>query len=250
MLKANRFRKIRFNMRSLHRLVWFWLAPIIFSLSVFFAPLQTARAEIEDYFPPEKIDAIALLAPPPLPGSAEQAADLAEVRSVHWSHPASEEAIALMENTNLSWTDFSSVFGCFSQPGNLPKTELFFKRVLRDTGSLVTIAKNHWKRERPYVIDPSLAQGEPTPGFSYPSGHSTIGTVYALILAEMFPEKREAILAIGRNLGWHRVILAKHYPTDVVAGRVLGQAIVRELNASPEFQHDLHEVRAEISAHE
>jgi hypothetical protein len=37
-------------------------------------------------------------------------------------------------------------------------------------------------------------------------------------------------------------------PTDIYAGRVPGRAIVRELPASPAFQHDLAEAKAEAQA--
>ena len=99
-----------------------------------------------------------------------------------------------------------------------------------------------------YQIDPSLSFGEPEGTNSYPSGHSTVGTVDALVLAELFPEKRAAILALGRQIGWDRVLTGYHFLTDVRAGRVLGQAIVRELMANPAFQHDLAEAKAEIAA--
>src|SRR5207302_3408345 len=108
--------------------------------------------------------------------------------------------------------------------------------------------KDHWKRKRPYQLDPQLALGAPEPSFGYPSGHSARGTVYALLLAELFPEKKDAILAIGRDIGWDRVLICKHFPTDVQAGRVLGQAIFRELSGSAAFQQDLAEAKAEVSA--
>jgi acid phosphatase (class A) len=44
------------------------------------------------------------------------------------------------------------------------------------------------------------------------------------------------------------VVLGKHFPTDVCAGRVLGQAIVRELKANPAFQRDFAAVKAEVRA--
>ena len=100
-------------------------------------------------------------------------------------------------------------------------------------------------RKRPYEIDKSLGHDKPEKSASYPSGHSTRGTVYALVLAEVFPDKREEILAIGREIGWDRVLIGKHFPTDIYAGRVLAKAIFRELMASPAFQHDLAEARAE-----
>jgi len=234
-------------MEKAHRSIWRWLAPVLFLLVFSVAPLRAADQTNGYYLPKGKIDVVALLVAPPLAGSGEEAADLAEVRAVHGSHPASEEAIAWQEENGKWLFDFTPAIGSYWQPGKLPKTEAFFHRIIRDTAQPLNIGKNYWKRPRPFVIDPSLLQGKPEPGFSYPSGHSTVGTVCALVLAEIFPDKRDAILAIGRNIGWHRVMLAKHYPTDVVAGRVLAQTIVRELNANPDFQRDLAEVKAEIA---
>jgi acid phosphatase (class A) len=233
-------------MKNGHGLLRRWLAPILLSFFVSLAPLAGAQDTNVYYVAPEKINVLALLAPPPLPGSDEQAADLAEVTAVHRSHPASEEPAALQEDARLSLAAFAPVIGIFTNTSKLPQTVLFFKHIGRDTSRFVNQGKNYWKRDRPYVTDPSLLQGGPVEGFSYPSGHSTSGTVTARVLAEMFPEKRDALLAIGRSIGWHRVMIARHYPTDVVAGRVLAQAIVRELDANPQFQHDLAAAKAEI----
>jgi acid phosphatase (class A) len=68
------------------------------------------------------------------------------------------------------------------------------------------------------------------------------------VLAELFPDRREAILALGRQIGWDRVLTGYHFLTDVRAGRVLGQAIVREMMANTAFQHDLAEAKAEIAS--
>ena len=70
----------------------------------------------------------------------------------------------------------------------------------------------------------------------------------SLLLAELFPEKREAILEYGRSIGWYRVIMGKHFPTDIYAGRVLGRAVVRELMKSPAFQRDFAAAKAEVQA--
>jgi len=70
--------------------------------------------------------------------------------------------------------------------------------------------------------------------------------VYSLVVAELYPEKKEAIFEIGRDIGWDRVLIGKHFPTDVYAGRVLGYAIVRELRSNTMFQHDLEQAMAEI----
>jgi acid phosphatase (class A) len=223
----------------------------LFILTVLLVVIAASALRFEEQRHPvndSHLDPIALLAPPPLPGSAEQAADLAEVTAVHNARTLTEEKMAWLEAPGVSLSPFTNVIGPFFQPDKLPKTSAFFNLVLQRCENILNIAKNHWERPRPFVVDPRLADGPPAGGFSYPSGHSTDGTVYALLLSEIFPDKRDAILAVGRDIGWHRVILAKHYPTDVMAGRVLAQAIVRELKADPHFQHDFAQVKAEIAA--
>lgn len=88
-----------------------------------------------------------------------------------------------------------------------------------------------------------------TPGhYAYPSGHSTRGTVFATVLAELFPDKRDALLAKGWESGWLRVIGGVHYASDVYAGRVLGKAVARELLKNPRFQADMEAAKAELAA--
>jgi acid phosphatase (class A) len=191
-------------------------------------------------------DPIALLAPPPLPGSPEQAADLATVIMVHKQCSAADAAMAKSEKEVFIF-QFAPIIGPFFQPGKLPKTEAFFERIHKDIKVVMDTAKDHWKRPRPYTVEPSLGNGEPENSFSYPSGHSTRATVYALVLAEIFPEKSEEILALGRGVGWRRVQIGRHYPTDIYAGRVLAQAIVRKFKDSRAFEKDLAEVKVEVA---
>jgi acid phosphatase (class A) len=199
------------------------------------------------YLTPGHLDGIALLAPPPAPGSAEEAADLASVRAVFRDRTPAQEARAT-KDSGLGFDIFTAAIGPVFQNGHLPITRALLGKVKKEIGEVIDTSKDHWKRRRPYQMDEHSTLGAAEPSFGYPSGHSTRGTVYALVLAEVFPAKKENILAVGRDIGWDRVILGKHFPTDVYAGRVLGQAIVRELRASPAFQHDLAEAQAEVQA--
>ncbi len=199
------------------------------------------------YLAPDHPDGLALLAPPPEPGSAEEAADLASARAVFNARTPAEKDRAF-KDSSLSIFLFTPAIGPFFQPGRLPKTEALFHKVKKDISASINIPKDYWKRPRPCQLDEHLSLGPREPSYSYPSGHSTRGTVEALLLAELFPERKDAILAIGRNIGWDRVLIGKHFPTDIYAGRVLAQAIVRELLASPAFQHDLAEAKAEVQA--
>jgi acid phosphatase (class A) len=220
---------------------------IILTLTFFAFVSAPLRAEELPYLSPNQFDPIAVLPPPPEPGSPEQAADLASVVAVHKACSPSEFAVAKSQD-RYNFFIFASAIGPFFQRGKLPLTEALLHRVGKETDEIQGTVKSYWKRLRPYEVDLSLADGlKPENTFSYPSAHSTSATVFALLLADLFPEKQNEILALGRNIGWHRVELAKHYPTDVYAGRVLASAIVRELKASPAFQKDFAAAKAEAA---
>ena len=219
----------------------------IFSTILFLLCLASPLRASDHYLEPGRPDGVALLAPPPAPGSEEEAADWQMSREVVKARTSAETATAI-EDMKLNVFNFAQAIGPIFQPGKLPKTEAFLAKVKTEMRESVDTAKNHWQRLRPYQMEASLAFGKPEKSSSYPSGHSAVGTVQALVLAELFPDKREAILALGRRIGWDRVLTGYHFYTDVRAGRVMGQAIVREMTANPAFQRDLAEAKAEIAA--
>jgi acid phosphatase (class A) len=210
-------------------------------------PTQSVEVSHLNYLTGKEPDAIALLAPPPLPGSAEQAADMAEVRAVYHAATSNDIAAAYSEK-KFNIFNFTPAIGDFFVPGKFPKTEAFFNRVQTDAETITDNAKDFYKRPRPYVTDPGLINGKLEKSFSYPSGHSTESMVLALVLADLFPDKHDAIIAKARLIGWHRVQTARHYPTDIYAGRVLAQAIVKQMLKSDAFQKDFAEAKAEIAA--
>ena len=234
-----------------HRL----FTPILFSLAVAVAPLHAADTMDETsasssqlhYVTAKKPDAIELLAPPPLMDSPEQAADMAEVQAVYHAATSNDITAAYSEK-KFNIFNFTPAIGDFFQPGKFPKTEAFFENVQSDAAAVTDKAKDFYKRPRPYVTDPTLINGKLEKSYSYPSGHSTESMVLALVLAEVFPDKHDAIIATARSIGWHRVMIARHYPTDIYAGRVLAQAIVKQMEKNDDFQKDLAAAKAEIVA--
>ncbi len=207
--------------------------------------VQPLRGASLHYLSAGQPDSARLLAPPPLPDSAEQAADMATVVAVCRACSTNAASLAFGEK-RFSIYNFTPALGERLKPGKLPKTEAFFDRLQKDAAAATDEAKDYWKRPRPFTVNPSLASGKLEKSFGYPSGHACEGMVLALVLADLFPDQSEAVLAIGRDLGWHRVWIGRHYPTDIYAGRVFALAIVREMKASPDFQRDLAEVKAEI----
>jgi undecaprenyl-diphosphatase len=57
---------------------------------------------------------------------------------------------------------------------------------------------------------------------SFPSGHSTTAFAAAVALGALFPRARIALWAYAVLIAVSRVILTAHYPSDVIAGAVVG----------------------------
>lgn len=217
-------------------------------LALVAAPLRATETK---YLPAGTPDPIQLLAPPPLAGSPEDRQDIDATYRIY-STATPEQTARGKDEVTLTIFHFAPAIGPWFQPGKFPKTEALFAQVETEMKRVTSVAKKHWQRIRPYHIEPGLfpnaIEHEPPSDYSYPSGHSTRGTAYALLLAELFPDKREALLAKGRDTGWLRVLGGVHYPTDIYAGRVLGQALTREFLHSEVFRHDFAAVRAELAA--
>jgi acid phosphatase (class A) len=216
------------------------------------APLRAAETP-RAYLPAGAVDAKLLVPVPPARGSAEDKLDFDNTLAVHRAATPAEIARGDSEN-KLTIFHFAPAIGAWFVAGKFPRTESLFRQVETEAKGATDDAKNFFKRPRPYHVAPdlflhSIEHEDPT-HYSYPSGHSTRGTVYALLLAELFPEKRDALLAVGRDCGWLRVQGGVHYPLDVFAGRVLGQALAREFLRSEAFQRDLATARAELASAE
>lgn len=224
------------------------LLPVAFA--AFFAIASVVAYASEKtlhYLTPGSPDATTLLAPPPLAGSAEQAADLNSVRAIYHTATSNDIAAAYSEK-RISVFSFAGVVGDYFQSNNLPQSTAFFAKVHHDAEIVTDLGKDYFHRPRPFMMDTNLANGILERSFSYPSGHSTESMVLALVLADLVPDQRDAILARAREIGWHRVQIARHHPTDIYAGRVLAQAIVRELKQSKTFKKEFAKVKAEIEA--
>jgi acid phosphatase (class A) len=83
---------------------------------------------------------------------------------------------------------------------------------------------------------------------SYPSGHSAFGTVCAILLADMVPEKRAALFARGLDFAHSRMVVGAHFPSDLEGGRLTGTVAAELLMQNPTFTHDLVVERASLRA--
>jgi membrane-associated phospholipid phosphatase len=66
---------------------------------------------------------------------------------------------------------------------------------------------------------------------SFPSGHATTAFATALILAFWYPRQTGLFLGLAVLVGLSRVVLGAHFPSDVMAGAVLGTGIALVVHA-------------------
>jgi acid phosphatase (class A) len=147
----------------------------------------------------------------------------------------------------LKVDSFQGVVGPWFTTKNLPRLAKVFAALEKDSKRVSDAGKNTFRRPRPEHEDSRIhvpIDDETT--FAYPSGHATRGILYALILAELAPDHRDALLDRGREIGWDRVVAGLHHPSDIMAGRVLGQALAQSLLADARFQPELVELKAEF----
>ena len=94
---------------------------------------------------------------------------------------------------------FSDILGPEFTPKNYPKTTAFFKKLAATANVIIVGLKNHYARERPFQAHPDqiklLVKNEP--GYSYPSGHTTRGRLFALLMRELCPAKQRALEPSG-----------------------------------------------------
>lgn len=87
----------------------------------------------------------------------------------------------------------------------------------------VAISKKCYPRKRPYLMIPGTKTfANPLKDHSFPSGHTTAIFSVIIPLAFIHPAMLVILLPLGLSIGISRMYLGLHYPTDVLAGMILG----------------------------
>jgi acid phosphatase (class A) len=201
--------------------------------------------------PAELPDSRALLPPPPAAGSAAFAADEDAYRSTRKLRDTPRWALAA-KDADLNFPKAADTYSCaldmpISEEAT-PHLNIMLRRVRADASRANDKAKELYKRRRPYLVygDASCTPRDQLKNDSYPSGHASIGWAWALVLAEIAPDRANAVLARGLAYGESRIVCGVHWKSDVDAGRVMGASTVSRLHADPVFTAQLAAARKEI----
>ena len=91
---------------------------------------------------------------------------------------------------------------------------------------LFVMLKKAFKRQRPCDLISNLnAHVPPSDKFSLPSGHTTAAFLMASLLAHFYPQVTVIVYLWASTVGLSRVLLGVHYPSDIIAGALLGLTI-------------------------
>ncbi len=204
--------------------------------------------------PVQAPNSLLILPAPPRANSPEMARDIAVFQQMkqfkntaRWQQAAVDADVS---NAHLG-VPFSEAFGIEISEKNTPALFEILRKIKLDSRYSTQAAKKHYSRERPYAhfnvktCTPD-EESEKNQFVSYPSGHTTIGWTYALVLAELRPEKQNEILKRGIDFGQSRVVCNMHWQSDVDAGRLMGAAQFARLQSDPQFQADMQLAKAEL----
>jgi len=207
------------------------------------------------YLDPEALpDSLSLLPPPPQSGSAAMAADQ-EAFEQAMQASAERQATAALD-AEIEWKvlirPYEEILGTSLSDGSKPHTEMLLRRSMIDAGLSTYRAKDHYQRVRPFVENgvgtcmpehEEILEGDG----SYPSGHTAVGWMLALVLTELAPQKQDQLLQRGYEYGQSRVVCRAHWQSDVTAARMMASATFARLQSDPTFEAPPGLARTELA---
>ena len=107
--------------------------------------------------------------------------------------------------------------------------EPLVQKLINESAPIVMKIKKHHNRPRPKVIakkiktnmkDMEMASMKTA---SYPSGHSVQGILIANALADKYPNKRDKLKKMGRDISYSRRSARAHYKSDSLFGEQIGK---------------------------
>jgi membrane-associated phospholipid phosphatase len=155
-----------------------------------------------------------------------QNADINVLRTIYSSHPT-QTSVFISNSTKYIAMSVPLVMGVTALIENndsLLKSAVYIGASLAIDLALTYSLKKIIARPRPYITYQDIQPIEPETSTSFPSGHTSIAFAAATALSLSCPRWYVIVPSYvwACSVGYSRMNLGVHYPTDVVAGAVLG----------------------------
>lgn len=205
------------------------------------------------YLQAGQVDILSILPPAPVAGDPRYDADRETFKMTRKLQGTPRWDMAI---SDVKWgkpemmRNFSCALGIALTPVKAPKLSVLIDRAGNDTQAVTNVAKDFYKRSRPFKIDDGpICQSKDELGdsYDYPSGHTTGGWTWALVLSDVVPDRASAIMARGRAYGESRIVCGAHNASAVEAGRLSATIAMTVVRNTAAYRRDLRAARAEIS---
>ena len=114
--------------------------------------------------------------------------------------------------------------GLIEKDSTTKKKAIFIGETFAASAFISLALKSIVKRDRPYVTYPEIDNVVEESSYSFPSGHTSSAFATATSLSMVYPKWyviAPSFLWAGA-VGYSRLYLGVHYPTDVLAGAIVG----------------------------
>jgi len=169
------------------------------------------------------------LVAPPQPGTLAYKADMAVVKGAQLLRTPDGDVWARdmdQRGGTRMWFDLAKRAGASTGKVQSWLGVALLAATLAGNAAVTAVAKQRYDRPRPFVVDPSIEPPVRRPGSSsYPSGHASSAFAAARVIAVLEPSLAKEAYNLATQVAVSRVYSGVHFPTDVVAGALLGTAI-------------------------
>ena len=114
--------------------------------------------------------------------------------------------------------------GLIKKDSTIKNQALFIGETFLVSAFVTTALKYSIKRERPFNTYPDIEKVTAAPGYSFPSGHTSTAFATATSLSMEYPKWYiiAPSFAWASAVGYSRMHLGVHYPSDVAVGAIIG----------------------------
>lgn len=215
---------------------------------------EASPGQLAGYLGEDLPDSLRLLPEPPAENTAAFAHDQAVSRASQRLRGTARYSQATAD-ADLTFPHAARAFACsLGVPITQERSPYLYhllRRAMTDARAAPRAAKDHYDRMRPFeYYDEGTCAPDQEPRLrgdgSYPSGHTSTGWTWALILTELAPERADALLARGRSFGESRLVCNAHWQSDIIEGRAIAAGTVAKLHANATFKADLAAAAREL----